>query len=108
MTELIAIEAKNFAGPYGIRASFDGARLVTDQKRWRCTATKENDWTKPSFDDSQWPLAKKIKYKGGKIMNEGIVNEKAKWIWTANSEDETVYCRAFLGEGNTALFLSKP
>ena len=99
-TELIAIQARNFNsnGPFGIRASFDGARLVTDGKRWRCRSSMVKGWLKPSFDDSQWPLAKEIQYAGGAINNAQIVNVKAKWIWTDSSDDEIVYCRAFLGE----------
>ena len=94
-TQVIAIEAKNTGGPYGIRASIDGARLVTDGKRWRCRATKDTNWLKPSFDDSQWPLAKEDVKEG---TSANTVNVNAKWIWTANAEDETVYCRAFMGE----------
>jgi hypothetical protein len=100
-TVVVAIEAKNTGkGPQGIRASFDGARLVTDAKHWKCRASNAADWLKPSFDDSTWPAAKEVAYDGNvnAIANKEIVNVAAKWIWSGSSEDDTAYCRAVLGK----------
>ena len=95
-TEVVAIKAKNIGGPYGIRASFDGARLVTDTKRWRCSASRAPRWHKSTFDDSKWPLATEVTHGISNIINNQIVNANAKWIWTGSAEDEIVYCRAFM------------
>ena len=92
-TNIIAISGENTGGPYAIRASINGKKLVTSNGgRWRCTNAFSADWMKPGFNDKAWPVATKRQHSYKKSRSS--VDRSAQWIWAA--QPTKAYCRAYL------------
>ena len=98
-TCVIAIEAlNNSPGPMGLIASTDDG-VVTDDT-WRCTSQEEADWFSETFDDSHWPSAHMWYDNGDGYWNQiSSINSDAKWIWTENQNELSIFCRKQLCPG---------
>ena len=94
-TRVISVEGRDISHQYGILGSFSNG-MVTNAS-WKCSNVKEPGWSCPDFDDSNWPAAVEVAKHGDMPWRDiaGIAST-AKWIWTADKEDDNVYCRLHL------------
>jgi hypothetical protein len=113
---IIAIRASDGGEPHlGIIASSKDGTILTNED-WKVTNdpidTTPAVWTKRNFDDSSWPKANAVSQKKNiqHVNFSGRIHPDAKWIWTDNEKDRTVYARLKLpvvffegtaGTGNT-------
>nr|WP_246462763.1 carbohydrate-binding protein [Pelagicoccus albus] len=94
---LIAIKAINNDGPSAIVGDFTvgGERYFTNAE-WKVSASYEEGWQLPGFDDSGWANATDI----GDIdpVLKGIPSDtEARSIWSADTDDLEVYVRMAVG-----------
>ena len=91
-TRVISVSGIDKGFQYGILGSFSNG-MVTSAS-WKCEDGEYPGWKSPDFNDSNWSAAEEVAKHGdwpwGKIPGIALT---AKWIWTADNEDDKVYCR---------------
>ena len=68
--------------------------VVVSDETWRCSYSEEGHWSDVTFDDSHWPQA----HVTDATSMDGA-SARAKWIWSENTDAQTVYCRKRLCQG---------
>ena len=74
--------------------------VVVSDETWRCSDSEEGQWSDVTFDDSHWPQA----HVTDATSIDGA-SARAKWIWSENTDAQTVYCRKRLCQGMPVLIL---
>ena len=91
-TRVISVVGKDWGSLFGILGYFSNG-LVTNQS-WKCTSVLYPRWNSPDFDARNWPVAVVVGKKG--VSPWGVITviaNTAKWTWTADRNDDDVYCR---------------
>jgi hypothetical protein len=99
---LVAVQASNADGPAALVGALLAKRPAASATlevpaEWRCSATREQGWELPSFDDSDWSAATAIVPYGQGLWGDqpGLGLTRSSWTWLAPPAEprETVYCR---------------
>ncbi|KAK6173565.1 hypothetical protein SNE40_016990 [Patella caerulea] len=90
-TQVIAVKCVDTGVVGGIKLALSNG-IKTDTT-WKCSATYEDNWETPEFNDGSWPNAILPTFDWG--PNPAALNGNADWIWTTGfqGQDTTVFCR---------------
>lgn len=87
-SRVISVKGSDMGGFFGILGSANNG-LITNET-WKCSSVLYPGWNSPDFDDTHWPF--EIVIASHIDQPWGLING-IKWIWPADSDNATVYCR---------------
>ena len=91
-TRVISVKGSDMGGLFGTLGCANN-RLITNET-CKCTSVLYPGWDSPDFDNTNWPFARVIASHIDQPW--GLINDvknTAKWIWAADSDNTSVYCR---------------